>query len=73
MDLFDLFDFDGPENDRRRNGENAQEPPRKGVRGFFQRWMATFRDEDDDYDRNRRDGDRDRDRRKREDNDFGWD
>ncbi|HNO65616.1 MAG TPA: hypothetical protein PKK39_04660 [Tepidiformaceae bacterium] len=71
MDLFDLFDFDGPENDRRRNGENAQEPPRKGVRGFFQRWMASFRDEDDDY--GRRDGDRDRDRRKRQDNDFGWD
>ncbi|MFN8616786.1 MAG: hypothetical protein U0837_06785 [Dehalococcoidia bacterium] len=67
MDLFELFDNDGPENERRRNNANGEEQPRrKGVRGFFQRWMATFRD-DDDYDH------RDGDRKKRRDADYSWD
>ncbi len=67
MDLFELFDNDGPENDRRRNTPNAEgQPPRKGVRGFFQRWMATFQDEDDS---DHRDGAR----KKRRDADYSWD
>lgn len=53
MDLFELFEND---NDRstRRDRPGEEEPRKKGVRGFFQRWMAVVSDDDDD-DRSRRD------------------
>lgn len=68
MDLFELFENDGPDDDRHtRNASGEERPRRKGVRGFFQRWMATFRDDEDDYDH------RDGDRKKRREADYSWD
>ena len=66
MDLFELFDTDN-DGDRRRS-QTPDEPRRKGVRGFFSRWMQTFQDEDDRDDRGP--GER---KSRRADSDFGWD
>lgn len=67
MDLFELFDME--DDTPRRDRAQGEEPPRrKGVRGFFTRWMQSFQDEDDKDDRGT--GDR---KSRRADSDFGWD
>lgn len=62
MDPFELFDTDRA--DRRDRRPELEEPRSKGLRGFFQRWMAAVGDDDDDRRRRdagsgRRDSDRD--------------
>lgn len=67
MDLLELFEPDEPGTGRRRDGaQDADEPRRRGVGGFFRRWMASFSEDDDD---SRPDGRT----RQRRDTDFGWD
>jgi hypothetical protein len=57
MDLFELFERDAPARDR-----DPAQPPRKGLRGWFDRLVAAFDgDGDDDSRRDRR---HDRDRRR---------
>ena len=65
MDLFELFERDAPVRDR-----DPGQPPRKGLRGWFDRLTAAFEGDDDDD--CRRDGRRDRDRR-RDGPDIGFD
>ena len=63
MDLFELFETDNDRRSRRDHPEGEEER-KKGLRGFFQRWMAAVGDDDDDRSRRdagsrRRDSDRD--------------
>lgn len=46
MDLFEMFENDN-DGDRRQRRATGDEPPRKGIRGFFQRLMSTVSGEDD--------------------------
>ncbi|MBA4179528.1 MAG: hypothetical protein C0506_02970 [Anaerolinea sp.] len=68
MELFDLFEREG----RERKRADGATPPRRGIRGFFDRMFAGDEDEDEDEERDRRQGSRayDRDARdRRRDND----
>ncbi|MEO8540771.1 MAG: hypothetical protein ABI577_13610 [bacterium] len=67
MDLFELFETDN-DNPRRQRAPGEEPPRRKGVRGFFDRWMRAFQDDDDKDDRGS--GER---KSRRADSDFGWD
>lgn len=56
MDLFELFENDN-DGDRRQRRATSDEPPRKGIRGLFQRLASSLRGEDgDDEPRRRNDG-----------------
>lgn len=57
MDLFELFERDAPARDR-----DPAQPPRKGLRSWFDRLVAAFDGDGDDD--SRRDGRHDRDRRR---------
>ncbi len=74
MDLFEMFDNDG---DQRQRRATSDEPPRKGIRGLFQRLMSTVSGEDDDDEpRRRNDGyghDGSRNERRNRDRGSDWD
>jgi len=53
MDLFEMFDND-KDGDRRQRRATSDEPPRKGIRGLFQRLVSTVSGEDDDDEPRRR-------------------
>ncbi len=66
MDFLELFERDGPERDR-----HGARPPRKGIRGLFDRLAAALDGDADE--RSERDQRHDRERRRRDEADVGLD
>ncbi|MCO5201845.1 MAG: hypothetical protein M9925_09130 [Chloroflexi bacterium] len=68
MDLFELFERDTPERDR-----PGARPPRKGIRGLFDRLAAALDGDEEDRPRDDERPGRDRRRGRRDEADLDFD